>query len=228
MIPPLHPSLVSHADALALELRPEEPLAVTSGHPRASGLELYHDDVVQCGVWEVTPGEFAGENTSFSEHMHVLCGEATVTSEDGTTIQLRPGSHSSLARDGAGAGKSARRYASSTSSGRSHNGRGRIGNHLTRRLALVRWGATAREARATKAHATGREAAMPTAQQPDREHCWQVGAASAAVRHTICDDGPPLIPRAPVAPPCAELDTRVERRETRVAEGHMFSEGTTT
>lgn len=91
MIPPLHPSLVSHADALALELRPEEPLAVTSGHPRASGLELYHDDVVQCGVWEVTPGEFAGENTGFSEHMHVLCGEATVTSEDGTTIQLRPG-----------------------------------------------------------------------------------------------------------------------------------------
>lgn len=91
MIQPLAPYLVSHRDALALQLRPDEPLAVTSGDPRASMLELYRDDVVECGVWEVTPGEFAGENAGFGEHMYVLCGEATVTSEDGTTVELRPG-----------------------------------------------------------------------------------------------------------------------------------------
>ena len=81
MTPP--PTLVGHDDPLALELRPDAPLAVTDGDPRASVLELYRDDVVECGVWEVTPGRFAGENAGFGEHMHVLCGEATVTSDDG-------------------------------------------------------------------------------------------------------------------------------------------------
>jgi EutQ-like cupin domain len=42
-------------------------------------------------VWEVTPGEFLGENLEFSEHVHILGGEATVTSEDGTSVELRPG-----------------------------------------------------------------------------------------------------------------------------------------
>lgn len=85
------PSLVSHVDALALQLQPDEPLDVTSGDPRATMLELHRDDVVQCGVWEVTPGQFAGENAGFGEHMHILCGEATVTSDDGATVELRPG-----------------------------------------------------------------------------------------------------------------------------------------
>jgi hypothetical protein len=53
-------------------------------------LELYRDDDVEC-VREVTPGEFAGENVGFGQHMHVLSGEATVTSDDGTTVELRPG-----------------------------------------------------------------------------------------------------------------------------------------
>jgi uncharacterized cupin superfamily protein len=91
MTPPLPPALVSHRDALALQLQPDEPVAVVRGDPRASVLELYRDDVVECGVWEVTPGEFAGENDGFGEHMYVLCGDATVTSEDGATVELRPG-----------------------------------------------------------------------------------------------------------------------------------------
>lgn len=64
---------------------------VTGGDPRASACELYRDDLVECGVWEVTPGEFAGANAGFGEHMYVLYGEATVTSEDGATVELRPG-----------------------------------------------------------------------------------------------------------------------------------------
>jgi uncharacterized protein len=85
------PALVSHEEALTLELAPDDPLTVTRGAPRASVRELYRDDVVQCGVWEVTPGEFAGENAGFGEHMYVLRGDATVTSEDGATVELRPG-----------------------------------------------------------------------------------------------------------------------------------------
>jgi uncharacterized protein len=84
-------ALVSHDDALALELQPDEPLAITRGNPRASILELYRDEVVECGVWEVTPGEFAWENVGYGEHMCVLCGDATATTEDGATVELRPG-----------------------------------------------------------------------------------------------------------------------------------------
>ena len=85
------PALVSHPDALALELQPDEPLVVLSGTPRAFVRELYRDGVVESGVWEVTPGVFAGENDGFGEHMYVLAGEATVTSEDGAAVELRPG-----------------------------------------------------------------------------------------------------------------------------------------
>lgn len=85
------PALIGHSDPLTLELAPDDPLAVVEGDPRASVLELYHDEVTDCGVWEVTPGRFAGENAGFGEHMYVLCGDATVTSDDGTSIELRPG-----------------------------------------------------------------------------------------------------------------------------------------
>lgn len=87
----LHPALVGYSDALEFELAPDDSLEVVEGDPRASVLELYRDEVTECGVWEVTPGRFAGENAGFGEHMQVLRGEATVTSEDGTTIDLRPG-----------------------------------------------------------------------------------------------------------------------------------------
>jgi len=85
------PALVSHPDALTLALEPDEPLAVTAGAPRAYVRELYRDATVEAGVWEVTPGEFAGENAGFGEQMYVLAGDATVTSDDGTIVELRPG-----------------------------------------------------------------------------------------------------------------------------------------
>jgi uncharacterized cupin superfamily protein len=76
---------------VVLEFAPEGPLSVISGAPRAARRRLYRDDLVECGVWEVTPGEFLAENLEFSEHVHVLSGEATVTSEGGTSVELRPG-----------------------------------------------------------------------------------------------------------------------------------------
>jgi uncharacterized cupin superfamily protein len=91
MTPPIVPALVSQRDALELELQPDDPLTVTRGDPQASVCELYRDAVVECGVWEVTPGKFAGENAGFGEHMYVLRGDATVSSEDGTSVELRPG-----------------------------------------------------------------------------------------------------------------------------------------
>ena len=84
-------SLVSHDNLPSLALRPDEPLEVTDGDPRASVLVLYRDELVECGVWEVTPGTFVGENAGFGEHMYVLGGDGTVTSADGATLELHPG-----------------------------------------------------------------------------------------------------------------------------------------
>jgi len=91
MLPFRIPALIGHADPLALDLEPDEELAVIAGAPRASVRELYRDDAVEAGVWEVTPGVFAGENAGFGEQMYLLAGEATVTSDDGSTVELRPG-----------------------------------------------------------------------------------------------------------------------------------------
>ena len=94
------PALVSADEAMALELQPDnDPMAVVSGDPKASYRELYRDDVAECGVWEVTPGEFTGDNTGYSEHMYILAGDATVTSEDGSSVHLLPGV-TFVARDG--------------------------------------------------------------------------------------------------------------------------------
>lgn len=84
-------SLLIHEDPLALALRPSEALETTAGDPQASDLTLHRDESVECGVWEVTPGTFIGQNIGFGEHMYVLKGRATITSDDGTTLQLHPG-----------------------------------------------------------------------------------------------------------------------------------------
>jgi uncharacterized protein len=71
---------------------------LTREDERARG-ELYHDDLVRCDVRQIRPGELQGDALEFSEHVHVIAGEATVTSDDGTTLELRP-SVSFVARAG--------------------------------------------------------------------------------------------------------------------------------
>jgi uncharacterized protein len=86
------PALVANPDLLTLALESPHPLDdVREGAPEAAYHELYRDDAVELGVWEVTPGEFAGDKLGASEVMYVLEGDATITSEDGTTLELRPG-----------------------------------------------------------------------------------------------------------------------------------------
>jgi hypothetical protein len=69
----------------------------------ASVREMYRDRAVECGVLEVTPDEVASENAGSGEQMHGLHGDATVTSEDGSTLELCPGV-SFVARPGCGGG----------------------------------------------------------------------------------------------------------------------------
>ena len=61
------------------------------GDPHALVRELYGEGAGQSGLWEVTPGAFVAENDGFAEYMHILEGRGTVLSDDGSTLELRPG-----------------------------------------------------------------------------------------------------------------------------------------
>lgn len=54
------PDLVSVVDVNTLDLQLGDPVDVIRGTPIASVPEMSRDQVVECGVWEVTPGECAG------------------------------------------------------------------------------------------------------------------------------------------------------------------------
>ena len=70
---------------------PDEPLSVLDGDPHALVRELYGEGTGRSGLWEVTPGAFVAENDGFAEYMHILEGRGTVLSDDGSTLELRPG-----------------------------------------------------------------------------------------------------------------------------------------
>jgi|1186.fasta_scaffold07419_2 uncharacterized cupin superfamily protein len=79
-------------DVLSLELSPiGRKAGATRGEPLESGAVLYDDGTVSAGVWECTPGAFPSEKSGISEFMHFVAGEATITDEDGTEHEIRPG-----------------------------------------------------------------------------------------------------------------------------------------
>lgn len=86
---------VSLHDALAAVLEPLGPwppgVAPLRGSPEASGVVLWKDERVETGVWECTPGAYPSRRDGQCEVMHVIAGDGTVTSEDGTVHALRPG-----------------------------------------------------------------------------------------------------------------------------------------
>jgi uncharacterized cupin superfamily protein len=84
--------LVAHGDLLALELDVDGPRAqATAGDPVESSKVLYADDRAEIGVWSCTPGAFPGAKDGITEHMLVLAGDATITGDDGTSVELRAG-----------------------------------------------------------------------------------------------------------------------------------------
>jgi uncharacterized protein len=62
-----------------------------SGSPEASILELSDDGHVAVGIWECTPGSFASRRDGCCELMHFVAGDATITDDDGTVREVRPG-----------------------------------------------------------------------------------------------------------------------------------------
>ena len=85
-------ALVHEQDLRSLPLESTGPRAgATSGTPEESARELFNDGRVQIGVWACTPGAFPAAKDGITEHMHILDGDATLHSDDGTSVELRAG-----------------------------------------------------------------------------------------------------------------------------------------
>ena len=79
------------AQAMTLTVRgPRVPSL--SGAPVESVRELHSDGRARTGVWECTPGSFESARNGDTEVMHFVAGDATITSADGETYEIRPGS----------------------------------------------------------------------------------------------------------------------------------------
>lgn len=86
------PASISFDDVLGVELEVIGPRAgATSGEPVESLRRLWSDDVVETGVWEVTPGTFPGVKDGICELMHFAAGRGTITGDDGTVTRIGPG-----------------------------------------------------------------------------------------------------------------------------------------
>ncbi len=77
-------------DALSLTLPLEAEDSPLAGTPSSGLVELDAFEGVDYGVWELTPGTVT--DTESDELFVVLAGDATVRFEDGTSIELGPGS----------------------------------------------------------------------------------------------------------------------------------------
>jgi uncharacterized cupin superfamily protein len=88
-IPTIH-----EADAASLILPAASPKPTGSTGQTESSLTLWEspDGHVQLGVWECSPGTFTGTRDGYDEVAHIVFGTATITTDDGQTCEVGPGS----------------------------------------------------------------------------------------------------------------------------------------
>lgn len=85
----LEASFVVSAATLPLEPWPLDSGQVVEGTPSVSVAIIDDDDPVQRGIWEHTPG--VTRDVEANELFVVLAGRATIEVENGTTLDLKPG-----------------------------------------------------------------------------------------------------------------------------------------
>jgi uncharacterized cupin superfamily protein len=79
-------------DVLGLRLEAGQPVpTATAGEPYESWHVVSDDGRVEIGVWEVTPGTVHGTKEGVYETMHFVAGAGTITADDGTVSEIRPG-----------------------------------------------------------------------------------------------------------------------------------------
>jgi uncharacterized protein len=80
---------VYHVADLALDAQHLDPAQVLAGEPRVASVVLHEDDVVERGVWEITPGVVT--DVEADELFVVVAGRATIEVEGGGILEVGPG-----------------------------------------------------------------------------------------------------------------------------------------
>ncbi|MFB6959417.1 cupin domain-containing protein [Streptomyces sp. NPDC056309] len=89
----LVPAVAFLADAASADLPPATPKPTSTTGQEETTLTLWQspDGLVEVGVWECDPGHFTATRDGYDEVCQVLTGSATVRTEDGGDVELRPG-----------------------------------------------------------------------------------------------------------------------------------------
>ncbi|MFE7359334.1 cupin domain-containing protein [Streptomyces sp. NPDC057543] len=82
------------ADAVTTDLPAAcpKPTSTTGQQETSHTLWTSPDGLVEVGVWECDPGHFTATREGYDEICQVLSGTATVDTEGGESVELRPGS----------------------------------------------------------------------------------------------------------------------------------------
>ena len=85
---------IHEADAASLTLPVACPKPTSLTGQTESSLTLWEspDGRVQLGVWECSPGTFTATRDGYDEVAQILFGAATITTDEGQTCELGPGS----------------------------------------------------------------------------------------------------------------------------------------
>jgi uncharacterized protein len=86
------PSFTIDPSSAELEPWPLEAEQIVSGQPEVSGLVLHAspDERVERGIWQHTPG--ISTDVEADELFVVISGRASIAIEDGSTLEVGPGS----------------------------------------------------------------------------------------------------------------------------------------
>ena len=90
----VNPALISLEDAATVTLPPHtaKPTSLTGQTESSVTLWESTDGLVEVGVWECTPGTFTAFRDGYDEIALIVSGTATVTGDDGETVNAEPGS----------------------------------------------------------------------------------------------------------------------------------------
>ncbi|MFF4757672.1 cupin domain-containing protein [Streptomyces sp. NPDC001292] len=89
----LVPAVAFLADAASADLPPVTPKPTSTTGQQETTRTLWQspDGLVEVGVWECDPGHFTATREGYDEVCQVLTGSATVRTEGGADVELRPG-----------------------------------------------------------------------------------------------------------------------------------------
>lgn len=79
-------------DSVSADLGQPETKPTSLTGQREASADVWSDGATHAGVWACEPGEFTADRSQSTEVCHIIAGSGTVVGEDGTAVEIGPGS----------------------------------------------------------------------------------------------------------------------------------------